>query len=320
MQAFLNQCAIGVVRTEPLISHRFPIERASEAYELVGGGGDPLGIVLEYPARETPNRTIPVGVPRPIEGAVRIGVLGAGAFFSGTLVPAIAAAPKTRLISISSARGFSGKHLAEKYKFENCTTDSESVVKHPDIDAVFIVTRHDQHAAQTAAALRAGKHVFVEKPLALDRPGLADVLAAQASSGKVLAVGFNRRFSPLAQELAAFLAKRQTPLAMHYRVNAGEIPADSWIHDPAIGGGRIIGEGCHFIDLCAFLAGAPPVSIYAQGISPKGAARSDDNVTMSVKYGDGSVATITYVATSDTTAPKERLEVMGDGALAVLDD
>src|SRR5205823_10180590 len=161
--------------------------------------------------------------------------------------------------------GFSGKHLAEKYKFENCTTDSESVLKHPEIDAVFIVTRHDQHAAQTAAGLRAGKHVFVEKPLAIDRPGLADVLAAQASSGKVLAVGFNRRFSPLARELAVFYEKRQTPLVMHYRVNAGEIPADTWIHDPAIGGGRIIGEGCHFIDLCAFLAGRPPVSVHAHG-------------------------------------------------------
>src|SRR5207237_477150 len=138
----------GAVRTEPLVSHRFPIERAKEAYDLVGGGGDPLGIILEYPARETPTRTVAVAVPRPIEGAVKVGVLGAGGFAAGTLVPAIAATGGTRLVSISSARGFSARHLAEKFKFESATTDSDSLLNHPDIDAVFVVTRHDLHARQ----------------------------------------------------------------------------------------------------------------------------------------------------------------------------
>ena len=162
-------------------------------------------------------------------------MLGAGGFAAGTLVPAIAATGGTRLVSISSARGFSARHLAEKFKFESATTDSDSLLNHPDIDAVFVVTRHDLHARQAAQALKAGKHVFVEKPLAIDRPGLAEVLAAQASSGKVLAVGFNRRFSPLARELAEFFEKRQTPLVMHYRVNAGPLPPQHWVNSSAVG-------------------------------------------------------------------------------------
>jgi predicted dehydrogenase/NADPH:quinone reductase-like Zn-dependent oxidoreductase len=319
MEAFLHQCAIGAVRTDRLISHRFPIERAEEAYQLIGGG-DPLGVLLEYPAKETPSRTVAVAVPKPVDGAVRVGVIGAGGFAAGVLVPAMAAAKDARLVAIASNRGFSARHLADKYHFESCTTDADSITGHEGLDAVFIVTRHDQHAAQASAALRAHKHVFVEKPVAIDRPGLSEVLAAQAASGRILTVGFNRRFSPLARELFAFFEKRRSPLVMHYRVNAGEIPADSWIHDPAVGGGRIIGEGCHFIDFCAYLAGAPPVSVFAQGISPAGGARADDNVDISVRFADGSLATIAYVATGDATAGKERLEVLGDAASAVLED
>jgi predicted dehydrogenase len=320
MEAFLQQCTSGAVRTAALVSHRFPIEKVEEAYQLVGGAGDPLAVLLEYPARDPPPRAVAVAVPRAIEGAVGIGVVGAGAFATGTLVPAIAALGGTRLVAIASTRGFSARHLADKYRFESCTTDSAALLQQSDLDAVFIVTRHDQHAGQVRSALRAQKHVFVEKPLSIDRPGLAEVLAAHAGSRRILSVGFNRRFSPLARELAAFYEKRRTPLVMHYRVNAGEIPADSWIHDPAVGGGRIIGEGCHFIDLCAFVAGASPVSVYAQSISPAGAARADDNVTLSVRFADGSLATIAYVAIGDATAGKERLEVLGDGSVAVLED
>jgi len=216
MDAFLHQCASGAVRTDRLVSHRFSIERAEEAYQLVGGG-DPLGILLEYPAREQPARTVAVAVPRAVEGAIKVGVVGAGSFAAGTLVPAIAGEKGVRLVTIASNRGFSARHLADKYRFESCTTDAASVLEQPGADAVFIVTRHDQHAAQAGAALRAQKHVFVEKPLAIDREGLAQVLAAQAGSGRILTVGFNRRFSPLARELAAFFEKRTAPLVMHYR-------------------------------------------------------------------------------------------------------
>jgi predicted dehydrogenase len=185
---------------------------------------------------------------------------------------------------------------------------------------VVIATRHNLHASQTIAALKAGKHVFVEKPLCLNEEELQAILTERDRAGKLLLVGYNRRFSPLARELAAFLAGRRAPLVMSYRVNAGTIPAESWIHDPAIGGGRIIGEGCHFIDLAAYLAGAPPTSVHCQGVAPGTNARNDDNVLVTVGFADGSLCSIAYVASGDTSAGKERLEVMGDGASAVLED
>lgn len=326
LEAFLAQCAAGRIRVAPLISHRFPIDRAEEAYALLGGeahssGDDATGVLLTYPAREPPPREVIVSpAPESRPGAVRIGMIGAGAFASATLVPALSAARGVRPVSIASARGFSARHLADRYHFERCTTDAAALLAAADIDAVLIATRHDLHAAQVEAALRASKHVFVEKPLALDEEELLGVLAAQRASGRVLAVGYNRRFSSLAVELRRFFAERAAPLILQYRVNAGQIAPDSWIHDPAVGGGRIIGECCHFIDLCSFLVGAPPVSIFAQGVEPAGEARADDNVTLSLRFRDGSVATVAYVATGDARAGKERLEVMGDGALAVLED
>jgi predicted dehydrogenase len=249
-----------------------------------------------------------------------VGLVGAGAFATGTLAPALAAADGVRLVGVASARGASARHLALRHRFEEATTDADALLVGPATDAVLIATRHNLHAPQAAAALRAGKHVFVEKPLALDREGLALVLEAARTSGKVLAAGFNRRFAPLAVELRRFLSGSSAPLVMHYRVNAGVIPGDSWIHDPAIGGGRIVGEACHFVDLCAFLAGAPPVQVYAQAVEARGGARGDDNVTISLRFADGSLATVAYVATGDPTAGKERLEVLGGGAHAVLED
>jgi predicted dehydrogenase len=323
MAAFLDLCAGGGLKVLPLISHRFAIDKAEDAYAVIERGDDALGIVLKYPAAAPPSRTVTL-VPRPPRsvgsGAVRVGFVGAGSFASGTLVPAVAGAPGVRLVAIASVRGFTARHLAERHRFESCSTDSAALLASDDLDAVFIATRHHLHADQAVAALGAGKHVFVEKPLALDREGLDRVLEAQRSSGTILAVGYNRRFAPLARELQALLAARRSPLVMHYRVNAGQVPADSWIQDPAVGGGRILGEVCHFVDLCAFLAGARPVSVYAQAVDPRGVARSDDNVTLSLKFGDGSLATIAFVATGDTSAGKERLEVLGDGTQAVLED
>jgi predicted dehydrogenase len=307
------------LRLEPLVTHRFPFERAEEAYAAVAAG-DPLGVILQYSAREPPPRTIAVAGARPREGALGIGFIGAGAFASGVLAPAVAAAGGVRLVAVASARGFNARHLASRLRFEQSSTDADAVIADPAVDAVFVATRHDLHASLAAKALRAGKHVYLEKPLGLSREEVADVVEAWRTSGRILSLGFNRRFSPLAAELRAFFQGRAGPLVMHYTVNAGQVPADSWIHDPALGGGRIVGEACHFIDLCAFVAGAVPVSVYAQAVEARGAARADDNVDLSLKYADGSIATIAYVATGDTTAGKERLEVLGDGAQAVLED
>jgi len=321
MESFLDQCASGRLNLQPLISHRFPIERAEEAYQLIASGADALGIILTYPSHEPASRTVLIPQRgRPIRGDVRISVVGAGAFASGVLVPALAKVPNVRLDAVVSARGLSCRHLADKFGFERCSTEATAILTDPNADAVVIATRHNLHAHQVVAALDAGKHVFVEKPLALTPEELDVVLAAHGRAGRVLLVGYNRRFSPLACELAGFLQGRRSPLVMNYRVNAGPIPPESWIHDPAIGGGRIIGEVCHFIDLTAFLAGAPPVSVHAQGLAPGSGVRSDDNVLITVGFSDGSLCSIAYVASSDTSAGKERLEVMGAGSFAILDD
>ncbi len=320
MEAFLGQCAAGRLDLQPLITHRFPIERAEEAYQLIASGADALGIILTYPAREAPPRTVEIpGRGEPIPGNARVSVVGAGGFASGVLVPALAKVPNVRLDTIVSARGLSARHLADKFGFASCSTDVAAVLRGTSA-AVVIATRHNLHASQVIAALRAGKHVFVEKPVCLTEEELGEILAERERAGKLLLVGYNRRFSPLARELASFLAGRRAPLVMCYRVNAGAIPAESWIHDPAIGGGRIIGEVCHFIDLATFFAGAPPVSVSCQGVAPGSSARNDDNVLVTVGFGDGSLCTIAYVASGDASAGKERLEVIGDGAWASLED
>ena len=351
LEAFLGQVAAGRVKVAELVSHRFPIEQAAEAYALLQGraskeaeaasasqaesaaagataapvtpasaGGEPLGILLHYPQGPVPARTVTLGpVPR-AGGPLRIGVLGAGAFASGTLVPLFAADRGARLVSIASARGASARHLAERHQIARATTDGAALLADPDVDAVVIATRHDLHAGLAAAALRAGKHVFVEKPLALDEAGLGEVLAAQRESGQQLFVGYNRRFAPLTAALRAHFQGRSGPLLITVRINAGEIPATSWVHDPRQGGGRLLGEGCHFVDLCAAIAGAEVTQVSAQGVGPAGAARGDDNFVLGLRLSDGSVASIVYAAVGDPSAGKERIEVLGDGAVAVLDD
>jgi predicted dehydrogenase/threonine dehydrogenase-like Zn-dependent dehydrogenase len=321
MESFLQLCATGRIDLAPLITHRFPIERAEEAYQLIASGADALGIILTYPAQQQPARTVAVHEQgSPMSRDLRVSVIGAGSFASGILVPALAKASNLRLDTVVSERGLSARHLADKFGFRACSTDATAVLEDPINSAVVIATRHNLHAAQIVAAFRAGKHVFVEKPLALNEDELQQILAEQERAGKLLMVGYNRRFSPMAREMSAFFAGRRSPLVMCYRVNAGPIPSESWIHDPAVGGGRIIGEACHFIDLGAFLAGAPPVSVHCQGVATGSAARNDDNVLITVAFGDGSLCTIAYVATGDASAGKEHFEVMGDGSSALLED
>lgn len=322
LEAFLAQCAAGRVRLGPLVSHRFPIEQAAEAYALIqsDAGKDALGVVLTYSAREAPARTVQLRASQPARGTLRVGVIGAGNFAAGVLVPELARISEVQLCSIASARGVTARHLAEKFAIPQASSDAGALIADPLLDALVIATRHGQHAEFAARALRAGKHLFVEKPLAVDEAGLAQVLLAARESGRVLAVGYNRRFAPLTLKLREHFAGRRAPLVMQLRVNAGAVPAASWLHDAREGGGRIVGEACHFIDLCACIAGAVPVSVFAQGVRAEGEARADDNVTLSLRFADGSIATIAYVATGDGSLGKERLEVLGDSASAVLED
>jgi polar amino acid transport system substrate-binding protein len=318
MESFLEAVASGAVNVKRLISHRFPIERAEAAYELISGStGEPfLGVVLTYEGATASERTVEVsGGAGPARERSGIAFVGAGAFATGVLVPAFAKAEGARLVSIASGRGVTARHLAEKFKFARATSDLAEQLADPAVDAVVLATRHNLHAAQAVAAFEAGKHVFVEKPLALDAASLDAVMAARERAGKLLMVGFNRRFSPLARELKGAFGRRRGPLVMQYRVNAGPLPADSWLKDPAVGGGRLVGEGCHFVDFCSYLADAPVTRVYAER-----AGESEDDVVVSLRFADGSVGTVHYVASGDPAYPKERVEVLGDGRVAVLDD
>jgi predicted dehydrogenase/threonine dehydrogenase-like Zn-dependent dehydrogenase len=320
LDAFLQQLGQGRLKLESLVSHRFPIERASEAYQLLEAGGNPLGIILSYAAEGSPSREVKV-VAKPLrEGELRVGLIGAGNFASGTLAPLLVSTPNARLTAIASARGVTARHLAEKSGAARATTNGEALLIDPDLDALVIATRHHLHATQTESALRAGKHVYVEKPLALDDEGISKCLAAQRATGAQLVVGFNRRFAPLTLELVNAFSGRRSALMIQIRVNAGEIPNNSWVHDPREGGGRLVGEGCHFVDLCQAIAGARVTQVFAQSIGPAGGARADDNFTLSLQLADGSVGQIVYAATGDASAGKERIEVIGAGTLAVLDD
>jgi predicted dehydrogenase/threonine dehydrogenase-like Zn-dependent dehydrogenase len=320
MQEFLRLVASGQVTPSRLTSHRFDLTEAERAYAIVTGEDKQpfLGVILTYAQHaDAGGRTVQLRPASARTGKVGLGVIGAGNFAKAVLLPRIAKSP-VDLVGVSTATGASAKTTGDKFGFGYCTTDTDKLLADPAEHAVVIATRHGSHAGMTARALRAGKAVFVEKPLALDEEGLQEVLQAQAETGGVLAVGFNRRFSPLVEQLKAAFAPG-APLAMTYRINAGPIPASSWIHDPEQGGGRIIGEVCHFVDLVQHVADDEVAEVFA--INAGGyAAGLHDVVTISVRFRGGSVASINYFANGDKSYPKERLEVFGGGTIAVLDD
>ena len=326
---FIAAVAAGAVRVERLITHRFPIERAREAYALIRGRArEPhLGVVLAYPQHGARERT---QVLRPAAPArreapamVTLGVIGGGLFAQTVLLPALRRLPGIRLRAVATQSGLSARHVGDRLGFERCTTDAGEVLGDPEIDAVVIATRHDVHASLAAEALRRGKHVFVEKPLALNADDLRMVLAAHAVSSRVLVVGFNRRYSPLVGELKEFLGDGR-PLALAYRVNAGDVPPDHWVHDPREGGGRWLGEGGHFIDVLQYLTGADPVEVFARqsGAGSSGQSRrpAASTLTVTLTFSDGSTATLLYADGADRAASRERLEAFGPGLAATLED
>lgn len=351
-EAVVNLLASGKLQVQPLITHRFPIERATEAYEIITGKRpEPfLGVLLTYPGVQTDKETstsLPIAVSTPIvrhsASMVKVGVLGAGLFANATLLPALKKVKDVELVGIASAGGLHAAHSGRKFGFQYICSDDEQILNDPNINAILILTRHDSHADLAVRALQAGKHVFVEKPLAVNREQLAVISkqlaviskqsavigeqlsassessSAQRISRPLLTTGFNRRFAPLARTLSSFLSPRTEPLYAHYRVNAGYIPPQHWVHDPCQGGGRIIGEGCHFIDFITFLVGAPPVSVSAVSL-PDGGKYREDNVSMTFTFPEGSIGVLDYLANGDKSVPKERVEVFCGGKIAMLDD
>lgn len=324
MEAFLDAVASKQVRLAGLLTHRFTLDDAERAYDLLAGGRAErfLGIALCYPARPSAPtiETIPSGTAVPPRGRVRVGFVGAGSFAGGTLIPLLADLPGVTLARVCTASGLSARDAAVRHEFAASSNDAETIFGDRDINAVVIATRHDSHAALAREALAHDKAVFVEKPLALTRDELAGVIAA-ARTNPALAVGFNRRFSPHTERVRRVFERRAGALVIAIRVNAGPIPAGSWIHDPAAGGGRLLGEGCHFVDLAGAIAGVRPRTVRAVGIgSADPASRLRDNFTIAIEYVDGSIATIVYTSKGDPALGKERIEVFGDGVAAVIDD
>jgi len=252
-----------------------------------------------------------------------VGLLGAGVFAAGTLIPALKAASDTTLISVCAATGSHAKHAAGKFGFSDCTTDESSLISDPRINTIVIATRHHLHAKQVLDALAAAKHVFCEKPLCLNEDELGSIIhayyGALPPARPKLMVGFNRRFAPMAARMRSFITPISEPLSLHYRINAGYLPPDHWVNDREQGGGRILGEVCHFVDLLMFLADSPVVEVEARRVGNAG-RYSGDNVLASLRFANGSEGRISYLANGDRSFSKERIEVFGGGAVAVLED
>lgn len=334
MEAFVQLLADRKVNIGRLITHRFPVERAKSAYDLITGRTQEpfLGVVIEYSSAGDESRTLALvpgpapaapGSQRGAESIVSVGLLGAGVFAAGTLIPALKALPGTNLIAVCTATGAHAQHAMHKFSFRYCSTDETKLITDPEISTVVIATRHHLHASQVMAALAAGKHVFCEKPLCLTESELRSIahayLGIAASARPALMVGFNRRFAPMILRMKSFLSPISEPQALHYRINAGYLAPDHWVNDREQGGGRVLGEVCHFVDLLMFLAGSPIVAVEARAVGNRG-RYSGDNVIVSLRFANGSEGTITYLANGDRAFSKERIEVFGGGAVAVLED
>jgi len=327
IEAFLDLVAEGRVNIERLVTHRFAIDDGERAYQLISGEAkEPyLGVLLNYETERELEKRVAISkapaarVSGP-EKSVRLGLIGAGGYAKGMLLPNFKAAG-AEFRAIATASGVSARDTGERYGFAYAASGADEILHDEEINLIVIATRHDSHASLARRALELGRHVFVEKPLAMNDEELdALVEAAENSSGRLM-VGFNRRFSPHARAAKEFYARRESPLSISYRVNAGRIPPEHWIQDAREGGGRIIGEVCHFIDLMQFLTGARTTRVYAESITSRNRQVVDeDSVFITLRFSDGSNGSIAYLAEGDKSVPKERVEIYGEGKTFVLDD
>jgi predicted dehydrogenase/threonine dehydrogenase-like Zn-dependent dehydrogenase len=321
MEAFLDLLAAGQIDVTSLLEHRYPIEEGAKAFADLKNGL--YTSILEYNgASAVSQKSVPaVVVARPrIADEVRIGCIGAGSFASSVIFPNLQSIKGVRLQSVGTISGAGAASAQRAFRFRTAQQPSE-VLNDPNVDAIFVVTRHDNHATLTAQALRAGRPVFVEKPLAVNREQLAQLQEAyavqlQAGRAPFVMVGFNRRFAPFTEKIRQFFAGRREPMMIHVRVNAGFMPHDHWIQAQ---GGRIVGEFCHFVDWARSVIGFPIQSVSASGL-PNGTQFAPDSVAVTLKFADGSVANLLYLANGDRSIPKEFFEVFCQGAIARLDD
>lgn len=328
-EAVLDMLADGRLDVKPLISHRFAIDEAEKAYQLIAEAAPSLGILLQYPTTEEKpeaelrQQTVRLSTQRPLPSQhmnATIAFVGSGNYATSVLIPAFKQTG-ARMKVVASSGGVSGMHAGRKYGFEKTTTATETVFTDSEINTVVITTRHDSHADLVCQALTAGKHVFVEKPLCLSLEELAKIEATYArlqdqGNAPLVMVGFNRRFSPHVQKIKSLLASVSGPKSFVMTVNAGSIPSDHWTQDKEVGGGRIIGEGCHFIDLLRYLADTPIVEQTRMTM----ASTSNDTVSLQLGFADGSIGTVHYFANGCKAFPKERLEIFAAGRVLQLDN
>jgi predicted dehydrogenase/threonine dehydrogenase-like Zn-dependent dehydrogenase len=330
-EAFLNLVSEGKVRPKELITHRFPFADALKAYELISGESKEnyLGIVLDYPREEKPfspetDRIVVRGETKTEQGVIRSGLLGAGNFATSVILPHLKKNAAFRLTALCDASGITAHSTAKKHGINEISTSPDTFLAQGTFDAAFITTRHDSHARFVIQALKAGKNCFTEKPLCLNEEELSSIRTFLETEGSkagapVLQVGYNRRFSPLVQKMK--VTAGSSPMSINYRINAGIIPLSVWIQDPLVGGGRIIGEVCHFIDTCSFLAGSRVVSVMANVVrSSDTSIPQEDNINILLNYANGCTAHIGYFAYGNKQLPKEFIEVFAHDTAMQLHD
>jgi predicted dehydrogenase/threonine dehydrogenase-like Zn-dependent dehydrogenase len=323
LEEVLRQIQAGSLRVRPLIDATHGIEDASAAYASLAVENRPIGILLDYhldtsaaqPATLAYRSTRQAVAP-PKAGTFGVGVVGYGGYFRSMLLPLLKAHTGFRLASACSRSGLTVRAAVENDGFAKGTTDYGELVADPEVSVVYVATRHDLHYAVARAAVDAGKAVFVEKPMTMTVEDARALVDAVATKGTLLTVGFNRRFSPHAARLKELLGPIAGPKAIAYRVNAGPLPAEHWLLDPAEGGGRLLGEGVHFFDMLRFLAGAEPMAV--RRAAPRGKGR--DEAVVAIEFADGSIGSLVYTGSGASASGKERIEVFAGGASFVLDD
>ncbi|MFM2207321.1 MAG: hypothetical protein RL213_1296 [Bacteroidota bacterium] len=316
MEAFARLLADGKLQIGRLVSHTFPFKEASRAYDMIVGRSEPYtGVVLAYDVTTELKSSVAIHDRSFDPAQPNVGLVGAGSFAQHFLLPALQG--HAGLVSLASNRPNLARSVADRYGFASVTGDAESLFKDTRVNTVFVATRHDSHAAYVIRSLETGKHVYVEKPLCLDPAELDAIRETYRGSRQLLMVGFNRRFAPFTKKVKEQHANG-IPVAIQYRVNAGAVPPEHWVHDPRIGGGRILGEVCHFIDQCMYLAGAPITHVSAAGFTVAGG--KDDTVNIHLQFANGSIAGISYFSNGNPHLPKEQLEIFGRGMVSVIED
>ncbi len=321
LQAVLALAHREAIHFEQLDAEIVDFSEAETAYGQLAKGQRPsLAVIFRYDASPSPSQTLSM-LPKPerrTQSEIGVGFLGAGNYAKAVLLPNLAGSKHLRKTSLVTATGPSAQRTAERFGFERCGTSPADIIGADDIDLVFVATRHNLHAHWAAEALRAGKAVWLEKPVGLTSQEVDEVAAAARESGSLLAVGYNRRFSSHARAFAKAFATRSSPLHVQYTIAAGATPRGTWVTDPLEGGGRILGEVCHFVDLCGFIVGHPPVQVFASALSND--FELDDSMTALIRYQDGSVANIHYLARATSELPKERFEASAGGITAICDN